>query len=262
MAIPQCSMTYPPPRSGFVYLLTAENGLTKIGSTSDLASRLSTIRGTCPVGIELVLTIECADRIGLERYLHRRFASERARHEWFRLEAEQVVALTRDVETQALVDAPGEYHIPDFDPNAPRAYDPIDLPIRSPMISVPQPPPLPAPGPDEVAAEPPKIRSRDLFAVMAAMSARERTPAIAAPRFDEGPSRKMRGSRSRQRVDRLRPQVHDGRERISLEDLGELIAGSLDWVSPQRAKKARRAAERRQKEREVQWNPQRGYGLP
>ena len=59
-------------RSGFVYLLSSNIGLFKIGQTSNLEVRISSL-AKVPIGIKLLHAIATDDRHWLERYFHRLF---------------------------------------------------------------------------------------------------------------------------------------------------------------------------------------------
>lgn len=77
--------------SGYVYLIHADNGLYKIGSTADPDDRMRTFKLRLPFDVEYEHLIETEDRGALERLLHRRFASKRInKGEWFRLDDEDV----------------------------------------------------------------------------------------------------------------------------------------------------------------------------
>jgi len=68
--------------SGFVYLMSHQNGLTKIGYSTDPATREKTLQAEDP-RLRLIAT-----RCGFmseERRLHRIFADKRVRGEWFNL---------------------------------------------------------------------------------------------------------------------------------------------------------------------------------
>lgn len=80
---------------GAVYLVQAENGLFKIGSSRNPMKRLGTLRTGSPIGIDLVhiiITWQYTHQ-SLERALQRRFAHRRAHGEWFALTEEDVVLI-------------------------------------------------------------------------------------------------------------------------------------------------------------------------
>ncbi len=77
-----------PPRAqrrGVVYILKADNGLYKIGKTSNPDERLPRLAIQLPYPIVVVRQILTDDMDALESELHRRFADKRAHGEWFRL---------------------------------------------------------------------------------------------------------------------------------------------------------------------------------
>ena len=72
-------------RRGVIYILKADNGLYKIGKTSNPDKRLPRLAIQLPYQITVVRTIWTDDIDGLESGLHHRFADKRAHGEWFRL---------------------------------------------------------------------------------------------------------------------------------------------------------------------------------
>ena len=71
------------PGDYFIYFLQARDGNKpiKIGVTSDINKRLSQLRNTSPVNLQLLKAIE-ADK-DLEQDIHRRFKDDRLHGEWF-----------------------------------------------------------------------------------------------------------------------------------------------------------------------------------
>jgi hypothetical protein len=69
-----------------VYFIQAENGLIKIGRTTDLPARLATMRTDSPIDIRLLASF--IGSIGAEKELHQRFSHLRVRGEWFKAEAD------------------------------------------------------------------------------------------------------------------------------------------------------------------------------
>jgi hypothetical protein len=69
-----------------VYFLGAENGLVKIGFSSDYLSRLSKLQNACPVSL-LPLAVIPGGRVE-ERAYHARFKHLRRHGEWFELDQE------------------------------------------------------------------------------------------------------------------------------------------------------------------------------
>lgn len=65
----------------YVYFLRGPKGRIKIGTTTDVASRIAALQSACPEPLELVAAIPGGHR--LERALHRAFAHSRITGEWF-----------------------------------------------------------------------------------------------------------------------------------------------------------------------------------
>lgn len=78
------------PKAGFIYLAKAENGLYKIGLTSDLKTRIRAIQNGNLLKVELVHTITTKDMLRAEKTLHARFAKQRSKREWFALTLQDV----------------------------------------------------------------------------------------------------------------------------------------------------------------------------
>lgn len=76
--------------SGYVYLITSEVGLTKIGLTDDVQKRFGSIDSCSPCRIELHHCQFVQDTNRLERLLHQHFASKRVKGEWFNLDADEI----------------------------------------------------------------------------------------------------------------------------------------------------------------------------
>jgi hypothetical protein len=77
---------------GFVYLFRAENGLYKIGRSECPLRRLSEF-AAFPVLVEFVHQIRTDDMGWLEARLHRKYAGQRVRGEWFALSVTDVAGL-------------------------------------------------------------------------------------------------------------------------------------------------------------------------
>lgn len=77
------------PSPVFVYLFRAQNGLYKIGISSDPAKRLASL-AIGPVAIELVLSHPFENAKTVERDLHNHFSDKRIRGEWFALQPADV----------------------------------------------------------------------------------------------------------------------------------------------------------------------------
>jgi hypothetical protein len=80
---------------GVVYFVKNHEGLTKIGRTSNLKSRLSSLKQD-PRGKELTLihAIESKDIKVLEKTLHKVFADKRVSGEWFELSDKDLLNIT------------------------------------------------------------------------------------------------------------------------------------------------------------------------
>lgn len=70
----------------FVYVIQAENGMLKIGQSSEPFKRIRSINLHSPVRCRIVAILKGLKKN--ELLLHRRFAAARAHHEWFRCEGE------------------------------------------------------------------------------------------------------------------------------------------------------------------------------
>lgn len=68
-----------------VYFVKADNGLTKIGRTTNLLDRLSELQTASPCELTLEWFIETDSEKNLEKELHDVFAEKRVRGEWFLL---------------------------------------------------------------------------------------------------------------------------------------------------------------------------------
>lgn len=78
-------------RPGYVYLLRSETGVCKIGRTTKLSSRVTSLTGTTvSTKVEFLGAIWDEDHITLESGLHGIYAGSRVRGEWFRLTDEQI----------------------------------------------------------------------------------------------------------------------------------------------------------------------------
>jgi len=72
-------------RSGYVYVVEADNGLYKIGLSKEPRKRIDALGVKLPYELEIIILIETPDRYELERELHEQFADKRKNGEWFEL---------------------------------------------------------------------------------------------------------------------------------------------------------------------------------
>ena len=72
-------------RAGFVYVVNAETGLTKIGKARQPMKRFWTLKCHSPAELWLLATIPTNDASALERWFHKDLHKYRVRGEWFRL---------------------------------------------------------------------------------------------------------------------------------------------------------------------------------
>ena len=72
-------------KSKFVYLIEAENGLVKIGISSNVQRRLSTLNTASPVELWILAYAQPPSAAKLEKKLHNTYSDKRVRGEWFRL---------------------------------------------------------------------------------------------------------------------------------------------------------------------------------
>ena len=77
----------------YVYMVRAENGLFKIGTTNHLHSRVITLRSSSPVSVTLIRYSISYKSMLLESALHERFADRRSHGEWFRLSEDDLLYL-------------------------------------------------------------------------------------------------------------------------------------------------------------------------
>lgn len=68
-----------------IYFIQAEMlGLVKIGTTTNMKSRLKALRDCCPDKLRILGSFKSTDDRLVERILHRKFESARSHGEWFR----------------------------------------------------------------------------------------------------------------------------------------------------------------------------------
>ena len=73
-------------RSGYIYLLGADNGLTKIGTTQNISARMSSLKTVSPIPLHLLHSTWHIDAQSLEGYLHKMYSDQRSHGEWFDLD--------------------------------------------------------------------------------------------------------------------------------------------------------------------------------
>ena len=88
------SLATTPLIAGFVYLLRSGKYY-KIGHTNSVGRRTYELAIQLPEDVKVIHSIQTDDPEGIERYWHHRFASKRARGEWFNLSHEDVRAFQR-----------------------------------------------------------------------------------------------------------------------------------------------------------------------
>jgi hypothetical protein len=91
---PQTGAVPPDEKSGYVYLLEAENGLYKIGRSKHPRFRIAELtKAVAPFQIKAIHTAWYPDCHKAERELHIQFSEQRRRGEWFALTAADVKAV-------------------------------------------------------------------------------------------------------------------------------------------------------------------------
>ena len=78
-----------------VYLIRAENGITKIGKTTDINSRFASMKSLSPLPLELVGFIKTFDEDRLEKELHNKYSFKRSHGEWFHLDGDDISEILR-----------------------------------------------------------------------------------------------------------------------------------------------------------------------
>ena len=72
-----------------VYVVSG-GGLYKIGISGDVSNRLATMRGTSPVVLDLVHTVQIVNARLVEKSLHEKYKDFNTHGEWFKLSPEQL----------------------------------------------------------------------------------------------------------------------------------------------------------------------------
>lgn len=80
--------------SSVVYLIQADCDLVKIGWTTDLAARFSSLRSSVPQHLELLRQFDGGR--ATERWLHKRFSDRRVGGEWFEFCPEMLTVIPPD----------------------------------------------------------------------------------------------------------------------------------------------------------------------
>jgi hypothetical protein len=80
--------------SGQVYIIKAGRYF-KIGKAKNAKARIRVLR--LPFKHKAVAVFDVLDRHVAEKYLHRKFASQRVNGEWFRLSADDITGISRDL---------------------------------------------------------------------------------------------------------------------------------------------------------------------
>lgn len=78
------------PKSGWVYLMRAENGYYKIGRSKDVPARSKQLNREYPIKIEVVHQFWATDYISREKDLHFLFKDKQQEGEWFALESRDI----------------------------------------------------------------------------------------------------------------------------------------------------------------------------
>ena len=76
-----------------VYLIKADNGLTKIGIAINIKQRFYQLQAASPCHLTLLGSIETNDACGLENSLHMRFSHLRSHSEWFNLSQSDIASI-------------------------------------------------------------------------------------------------------------------------------------------------------------------------
>ncbi len=75
---------------GHVYLFRSENGLYKIGSSEHVERRLSILRSSSPIAIDIVWAEWFDNALLVEKKFHKKFAAKKHHGEWFILNDEDI----------------------------------------------------------------------------------------------------------------------------------------------------------------------------
>ena len=98
-----------------VYLVRAENGLTKVGHSSNVEHRLQGLVTGSPIILTLSHVIETDRHKEIEHVLHQRFAAQRRHGEWFELSDDDITAITEyGAMVMIAISAPMRRPVPSF----------------------------------------------------------------------------------------------------------------------------------------------------
>ena len=86
------------PRRQDLYAISAGERMVKIGIAHDVSQRMHTLQHMNPLPLHLVAVVKGGGR-ALEKQLHRKFAAERIRGEWFAL-SEEDLSYIKELETK------------------------------------------------------------------------------------------------------------------------------------------------------------------
>jgi len=87
-----------PDAEGYIYAIEANRGQVKIGMAAEPRQRLSGLQTGSPVELTLLAAGAAEKPKAAEKELHRRYADDRIRGEWFRLKREDVLELVETVD--------------------------------------------------------------------------------------------------------------------------------------------------------------------
>jgi hypothetical protein len=76
-----------------VYLIQADNGLTKIGCTKNIINRFSVLKTSSPCDLKIIGFVNSTSQYDLEREIHNYFSDRRVKGEWFDLSEAELMAL-------------------------------------------------------------------------------------------------------------------------------------------------------------------------
>jgi len=88
---------YPFGKSGHVYMIQAENGLIKIGASTNVKGRLKAIRTASPVELNLIGNWYQDEVYTAESKLHRKYKEKRVRGEWFCLTDDDIEEIVKNL---------------------------------------------------------------------------------------------------------------------------------------------------------------------